>query len=57
MLFTFARSGHTNYTLYILEIICNIKYESSSELKEAFPFALVVNPTGEEGRCVPGKIY
>jgi len=57
MLFTFAGSGHTNYTSYILEMICEIEYESSPELKEAFLFSLVVNPTGEEGGCVPGDIY
>ena len=57
MLFTFAGSGHMNYTSYILEMICDIEYESSPELKEAFLFSLVVNPTGEEGGCVPGDIY
>jgi hypothetical protein len=53
MLFTFAGSGHTNYTSYILEMICDIEYESSPALKEAILLSLVVNPGG----CIPGDIY
>jgi len=57
MLFTFARSGHTNYTSYTLEMICDLEYESSPELKEASLLSLVVNQTGEEGGFVAGDIY
>jgi hypothetical protein len=57
MLFTFARSSHTNYTSYTLEMICDLEYESPPELKEASVLSLVVNPTGEEGGFVAGNIY
>ena len=57
MLFTFAGSGHTIYTSYMLEMICDLEYESSPELKEASLLSLVVNPTGEEGGFVAGDIY
>jgi hypothetical protein len=57
MLFTFAGSGHTNYTAYLLEMICDIEFESSPALREAFLMSLLVNPTGESGGFVPGDIY
>jgi hypothetical protein len=57
MLFTFARSGHTNYMSYTLEMICDLEYESSPELKEVSLLSLVVNLTGEEGGFVAGDIY
>jgi hypothetical protein len=57
MLFTFAGSGHTNYTSYTLEMICDLEFKSSPELKEALLLSLVVNPTGEEGGFVAGDIY
>ena len=56
-MFTFAGSGHTNYTSYTLEMICDLEYESSLEHKEAALLSLVVNPTGEEGGFVAGDIY
>jgi len=57
MLFTFTGSGHTNYTGYLLEMICDIELESSPALREAFLTSLLVNPTGEQGGFVPGDIY
>ena len=57
MLFTFAGSGHSNYTSYLLEIICEIELESSPALQEAFLLSLLVNPTGEDGGFVPGDIF
>jgi hypothetical protein len=57
MLFTFAGSGHTNYTGYLLEMICDMELESSPALREAFLMSLLVNPTGEQGGFVPGDIY
>jgi len=57
MLFTFAGSGHTNYTSYLLEMICEIELESSPALREAFLSSLLVNPAGEKGGFVAGDIY
>ena len=57
MLFTFAGSGHSNYTSYLLEMICKIELESSPALQEAFLLSLLVNPTGEKGGFVPGNIF
>jgi hypothetical protein len=57
MLFTFAGSGHPNYTGYLLEMICDIELESSPALREAFLACFVVDPTGEKGGFVLGDIY
>jgi len=57
MLFTFAGSGHSNYTGYLLEMICDIELESSPALREAFLSSLLVNPTGEKGGFIPCDIY
>ena len=57
MMFTFAGSGHSNYTGYLLEMICDIELESSPALREAFLMSLLVNPTGEKGGFTPGDIY
>ena len=56
MLFTFAGSGHSNYTSYLLEMICEIELESSPALQEAFLLSLLVNATGEKGGFVPNVI-
>ena len=57
MLFTFAGSEHTNYTRYMLEMICDIELESSPALCEAFLTSLLVNLTGEWGGFILGDIY
>jgi hypothetical protein len=57
MMFTFAGSGHSNYTGYLLEMICDIELESSPTLQEVFLMSLLVNPTSEKGGFTPGDIY
>ncbi|KAF8223238.1 hypothetical protein L208DRAFT_1381520 [Tricholoma matsutake] len=57
MMFTFAGSGHSNYTGYLLEMICKIELESYPALREAFLMSLLVNPTGKRGSFTPGDIY
>lgn len=49
MLFTFAGSGHTKYMAYLLEMICDLEFESSPELRQVKLESLLVNPTGREG--------
>ena len=57
MMFTFAGSSHSNYTVYLLEMMCDIELELSPALREVFLMSLLVNPTGEKGGFTPGDIY
>lgn len=50
MLFTFAGTGHSRYTQYLLEFICALEFESSPELRETVLKSVLVNLTGEPGR-------
>ncbi|KAK6988318.1 hypothetical protein R3P38DRAFT_3332094 [Favolaschia claudopus] len=49
MVFTFAGSTHSKYMGYLLEMICDLEFESNPYLKDATFLSMVVNPTGEEG--------
>jgi hypothetical protein len=49
LLFQFAGSAHTNYTTYLLEMICRLELESSPELREANLRGLLINLSGRAG--------
>lgn len=54
MLFTFAGSPHSNYTVYFLEMITKLEGESSPDLKSALLAISLVNLTGREGSFAAG---
>jgi hypothetical protein len=54
MLFTFAGSPHSNYTVYFLEMITKLEWESSPDLKSALLAISLVNLTGREGSFAAG---
>lgn len=56
MIFTFCGGGNSNYTSYLLEMICDLELESSTALREAILSSMLINITGEEGKWQPGDI-
>lgn len=56
MLFTFAGSGHSNYSSYITEMVCAIELESSEPLREAMLQSLLVNLSCVDGKWLPADI-
>ncbi|KAF6749148.1 hypothetical protein DFP72DRAFT_1014734 [Ephemerocybe angulata] len=49
LLFTFAGSGHSKYTSYLLEFICSLEHESTADLRELILRSTLVNLTGRAG--------
>ncbi len=54
MLFTFAGSSHSKYTQYLLEMITDLEFECSPELRVALLRTTLVNLRGIEGRWSAG---
>ncbi|THU84698.1 hypothetical protein K435DRAFT_573488, partial [Dendrothele bispora CBS 962.96] len=52
----FAGGSHPNYVLYLLDIYCLIRYESSQDLKNALLNNWLVNLTGELGKWIEGDL-
>jgi hypothetical protein len=49
ILFSFAGSSHSKYTIYLLEAICDLELESSPQLHGAVFRGLVTNLSGKIG--------
>jgi hypothetical protein len=54
--FTFAGSTHSNYFKYVLEMICDLEYESSPEFRKWFLHNWVVNLKGGVGNFMAGDM-
>lgn len=50
LLFSFAGSTHNKYAQYVLEMMCNLLYESTPELRHALLASLIANPSGRPGK-------
>ncbi|KAF9558295.1 hypothetical protein CPC08DRAFT_639202, partial [Agrocybe pediades] len=51
-IFIFCGSSHQNYTSYLLEVYCLLRYDSSKDLKDAILNNWLVNITGEAGKWI-----
>jgi hypothetical protein len=54
MVFTFAGSTHSKYTQYLLELITDLEFECSAELRMALLRTTLANLRGFEGRWMAG---
>ncbi|KAF9489975.1 hypothetical protein BDN71DRAFT_1435018 [Pleurotus eryngii] len=54
--FTFARSTHSKYMTYMLEMICLLEWETHKELCEAILKSLLINLSGKPGDWQPADI-
>lgn len=57
MILTFAGSMHNKYMKYLLEMLCDLELESSTELHELFLENWIINPSGQQGRFVAGDKF
>ncbi|KAJ7805999.1 hypothetical protein B0H14DRAFT_2382203, partial [Mycena olivaceomarginata] len=55
-IFKFAGSSHRNYTKYLLEFYCLLRYEASEDLSDAILDNLLLRITAELGKCLPGDL-
>lgn len=55
-LFYFAGSGHSKYTLYLLEQITELEFESTPAMKDLFLRNWLINPSGEARSFVEGDL-
>ncbi|KIJ89643.1 hypothetical protein K443DRAFT_154869, partial [Laccaria amethystina LaAM-08-1] len=55
-IFTFAGSTHQNYTTYLLEVYCLLRYEASQDLRDGILNNWLVNVTGELGRWIEADL-
>ncbi|KAH8101947.1 hypothetical protein BXZ70DRAFT_891314 [Cristinia sonorae] len=49
-IFTFAGSGHSNYTTYLLELYCKFRYETDDATRTAIMNNWLVNLSGKHGQ-------
>ncbi|KAJ7686003.1 hypothetical protein B0H17DRAFT_1204550 [Mycena rosella] len=56
-IFKLAGSSHQNYMAYLLEVYCFLKYEASTDLKNAILNNWLVNVEGELGKWLPGDLH
>jgi hypothetical protein len=52
----FAGSSHQNYTTYLLEVYCFLRYEASKDLRDGVLNNWLVNITGELGKWIEGDL-
>lgn len=56
MIITFAGSTHTKYMKYLLEMLCDIEFESTDAERDALFANWLVNPSGQPGHFSAGDI-
>ncbi|KAJ7716863.1 hypothetical protein B0H16DRAFT_1338536, partial [Mycena metata] len=56
-IFKFAGSSHSNYVRYLLEVYCMLRYEASTDLRNAILDNWLLNIKGELGKWIPADLH